>query len=102
MQASMYFYGEHFKTSVPLVITAMLVMYTLRASISKGLPKTSYVTFIDVWLLNGQIQPFIIVLTIVLIEHIPNHRKVLMKVHIKLNIYSLSVAGYSNLLCRKG
>ena len=68
---TLYFKQEHFKTSVPVAITTMLVMYTLNQSISSKLPATSYIKFIDVWLLFGLIQPFFIIILLVLIEHFP-------------------------------
>ena len=71
-----YFKKEHFKTAVPLVITAMLVMYTLRGTISQDLPPTSYTKFIDVWLLYGLLVPFTILVLIVLVEHLPENSKV--------------------------
>ena len=72
---TLYFKQEHFKTSVPVAITSMLVMYTLNQSISAKLPKTSSVKFIDVWLLFGLIQPFFIIVMLVVIEHFPNPKK---------------------------
>ena len=66
---TLYFKKEHFKTSVPVAITSMLVMYTLNQSISSKLPQTSYIKFIDVWLLFGLIQPFFIIVMLVIIEH---------------------------------
>ena len=71
---TVYFKPEHFKTSVPVAITSMLVMYTLNQSISAKLPPTSYIKFIDVWLLFGLIQPFFIIIMLVLNEHIPRER----------------------------
>ena len=56
---TVYFKPEHFKTSVPVAITSMLVMYTLNQSISAKLPPTSYIKFIDVWLLFGLVLPFV-------------------------------------------
>ena len=67
----MYFKLEHFNTSIPVAITAMLVMYTLNQSISSKLPPTAYVKFIDIWLLFGLSLPFFIIIIIVLIEHLP-------------------------------
>ena len=75
-QMAAYFKKEHFKTAVTLVITAMLVMYTLRGSISQDLPPTSYTKFIDVWLLYGLLVPFTILVLIVLVEHLPDDSKV--------------------------
>lgn len=65
----MYFKREHFRTAVPLSTTAMLVMYTLQASISAQLPTTSYIKYIDIWLLNGALMPFIILIIKVFNEY---------------------------------
>ena len=72
IQLTVYFKAEHFKTSIPVAITSMLVMYTLNQSVSSKLPPTSYVKFIDVWLLFGLSQPFIIIIILVLVEHLPH------------------------------
>ena len=71
IQITVYFKAEHFKTSIPVAITSMLVMYTLNQSISAKLPPTSYVKFIDIWLLFGLSQPFFIIIILVLVEHLP-------------------------------
>ena len=68
---TVYFKDEHFKTSIPVAITSMLVMYTLNQSVSSKLPPTSYVKFIDIWILFGMSQPFFIILILVLVEHLP-------------------------------
>ena len=73
---AIYFFKEHFKTAIPLAITSMLVMYTLKASISEELPTTSYIKFIDIWLINGMLMPFVILIMIVLIEHLPESSQV--------------------------
>lgn len=75
-QAAIFFHKEHFNTAIPLVITSMLVMYTLEASISSKLPSTSYIKVIDIWLLYGLNIPFLILVLIILLEHIPESRKV--------------------------
>ena len=62
--------------AVPLAITAMLVMYTLKGTITEQLPATSYIKFVDVWLLYGLLMPFVILIVIVLIEHLPDESKV--------------------------
>ena len=76
-KAALYFNKEHFKTAVPLAITAMLVMYTLRSSTNAELPTTSYIKFIDIWMLYGTLMPFLILLLIILIEHLPGPSKVI-------------------------
>ena len=75
-QAAVYFKKENFKSAIPLAITAMLVMYTLKGSISSQLPATSYTKFIDIWLLYGLLMPFLILIVIVLIEHLPDNSQV--------------------------
>ena len=75
-QVAIYFYKEHFKTAIPLAITSMLVMYTLKGSISAQLPTTSYIKFIDIWLLYGILMPFFILIVIVLMEHLPPQQQV--------------------------
>ena len=73
---TLYFAKEHFKTAIPLAITSLLVMYTLKGSISSKLPPTSYIKFIDIWLLYGLLIPFIILILLVLIEHLPSESSV--------------------------
>ena len=77
LQVTLFFKKEHFKTAIPLAITSMLVMYTLKGSITSKLPATSYIKFVDIWLLYGLLIPFFILLLLVLIEHIPDKSKVL-------------------------
>merc|ERR1712004_795621 len=71
-QATTYFKKEHFKTSIPMAITSMLVMYTLNQSVSSKLPTTAYMKLIDVWLLFGLLLPFIIIILLILMEHLPD------------------------------
>ena len=72
-QITVYFKPEHFKTSLPVAVTSMLVMYTLNQSVSSKLPPTSYVKFIDIWLLFGLFQPFLMIIILILMEHLPNN-----------------------------
>ena len=74
---TLYFAKEHFKTAIPLAITSLLVMYTLKGSITSKLPPTSYIKFIDIWLLYGLIIPFIILHLLFVIEHMPTESNVL-------------------------
>ena len=71
LQVTLYFKAEHFKTSIPVAITAMLVMYTLNNSISSKLPQTSSIKFMDIWILYGLFIHFFILVLLVLIEHLP-------------------------------
>ena len=67
----MFFSKEHFKTSIPVSITAMLVMYTLNNSVASKLPITSTIKFIDIWIIYGLFLHFVIIILLVLIEHLP-------------------------------
>ena len=69
LQATLYFSKEHFKTSIPVSITAMLVIYTLNNSVASKLPPT--LKFIDIWIIHGLFVHFIIIILLVLIEHLP-------------------------------
>ena len=75
-QAAVYFKKDHFKTAIPLVITTMLVIYTLKGNITRELPPTSYTKFIDIWLLYGIFMPFNTLIVIVLVEHLPESSQV--------------------------
>ena len=70
-QATLYFKREHFKTSIPVAITAKLVMYTLNNSVSSNLPQTSMIKFVDIWICYGLFLHFVILLLLILIEHLP-------------------------------
>ena len=72
----MYFKAEHFKTSIPVAITAMLVMYTLNSSVSSKLPQTSCIKFMDIWIMYGLFIHFVILMLLVLIEHLPDQSSV--------------------------
>lgn len=66
---TVHFKAEHFKTSVPVAITSMLVMYTLHLAVSRSLPPTAYIKLIDVWILFHLIIPFLIFLLLFAVEH---------------------------------
>ena len=61
-QATLCFKREHFKISIPVAITAMLVMYTLNNSVSSKLPQTSMIKFVDIWICYGLFLHFVILL----------------------------------------
>ena len=56
-----------------MALTSMLVMYTLNNSISAKLPATAYMKMIDIWLLFGLLLPFVIILLLILMEHLPEN-----------------------------
>ena len=74
---TLYFKKEHFKTSIPVAITAMLVMYTLNNSIASKLPQTSNIKFIDIWIVYGLSLHFLILVLLILMEHPPERSKVI-------------------------
>ena len=74
---TLYFKPEHFKTSIPVAITAMLLMYTLNNTIASKLPQTSSIKFIDIWIIYGLCVVFIIIVLLVLIEHLPHQNRVM-------------------------
>ena len=49
---------EHFKATVTVNVTAMLVIATLFISDAKSLPKTSYMKMIDIWSICAMSVPF--------------------------------------------
>ena len=73
---TLFFKKEHFKTSLPVVITTLLgersclvvdqnpisVTYTLYTGVARALPPTSYVKAIEIYLLFHIMMPFIIFL----------------------------------------
>ena len=61
---------SHFEATIMVALTSMLVIYTLHQSISSNLPQTSYMKMIDVWLFSGLIVPFIIICTLVILDHL--------------------------------
>ena len=88
---TLYFKSEHFKTSIPVAITAMLVMYTLNNSISSKLPQTSSIKFIDIWIIYGLFLLFLIIVLLVSIEHLPQDNKILFVDKEKKNTKSLQL-----------
>ena len=49
---------KHFDVTIMVHLTTMLVTYTLYHGVSTSMPKTSYLKFIDIWLLYGLTVPF--------------------------------------------
>ena len=53
---------KHFEATTTIALMAMLVMYTLYRATASSLPQTSYLKFIDIWLLPGLLIPFVVFL----------------------------------------
>ena len=66
--ATTFFPSFYFEAAVTVNLTTMLVMTTLFIAVMDKLPSTAYVKAIDVWLIFGQLIPFISVVTLSLKE----------------------------------
>ena len=56
--ATTFFKAFYFEAAVTVNLTTMLVMTTIFISVMDKLPSTAYVKMIDVWLISGQLVPF--------------------------------------------
>ena len=65
---------QHFQATIALSLTTMLVMQTLQENISDDLPKTAYIKMVDLWLIMGMINPFVVFLVLVVVEMLPNEQ----------------------------
>ena len=70
--ATTFFKAESYETNITVTITAnlsvMFVMTTLFVSVVGKLPQTSYLRMVDIWLIYGQLLPFIQVMLITYME----------------------------------
>ena len=57
--ATTFFKPFYFEAAVTVNLTTMLVMTTIFTSVMEKLPPTAYVKMIDIWLIGGQLIPFI-------------------------------------------
>ena len=60
---SNFFKPFFFEATVVVNLTVMLVLVTMFISVSEGLPKTSYIKMIDIWLVFVLLIPFFEVLS---------------------------------------
>ena len=62
-QATNYFVGDEFFGDVIAVnITCMMVLSSIYIAVSASLPATSYIKYVEIWLLFSLIYPFLVVL----------------------------------------
>jgi len=66
--ATTFFKSFFFEAALTVNLTVMLVLTTLFISVMEKLPSTSYVRLVDIWLICGQLIPFIEVILITLME----------------------------------
>ena len=65
---SLFVHESHFEATIMVSLTCMLVLYTLLQSIMAGMPVTSYIKLLDIWLAFNLSMPFIVFLAIVVWE----------------------------------
>ena len=64
---------DHFDTIVMIALTTMLVMYTLYQGVSASLPQTTYMKYIDIWMVFGLMVPFVVFVASVGLRLLNNH-----------------------------
>ena len=67
--ATIFFKEEYFEAAVGTNLTIMLVMTTIFTGKADSLPPTAYIKHIDLWLIMGQLIPFLEVIIITLRYH---------------------------------
>ena len=66
--ATTFFRAEFFEANLTVNLSVMFVMTTLFVSVMEKLPQTSYVRMVDIWLIYGQVLPFIQVVLVTYME----------------------------------
>ena len=64
-----FFSEGYFEANLSVNLSVMFVMTTLFVSVMEKLPQTSYIRMVDVWLIFGQLFPFLEVVLVTYIEH---------------------------------
>ena len=63
-----FFPKERFEANLTVNLSVMLVMTTLFVSVMEKLPQTSYIRLVDIWLILGQLFPFLQVIIATFLE----------------------------------
>ena len=66
--ATMHFKPFFFEAALTVNLTNMLVMTTIFISVMARLPATAYIKHIDIWLIGGQLLPFLEVVILTMKE----------------------------------
>ena len=66
--ATLFIDQAHFDAIITVVLSCMLVMYTLFQSISADMPSTAYLKLLDYWLIFGILLPFFVFIVEVINE----------------------------------
>ena len=64
-----FFSEEYFEANLSVNLSVMFVMTTLFVSVMEKLPQTSYIRMVDVWLIFGQLFPFLEVVLVTFAEY---------------------------------
>ena len=92
--ATTFFRAEFFEANLTVNLSVMFVMTTLFVSVMEKLPQTSYVRMVDIWLIYGQLLPFI---QVVLVTYMESCREGKFKdTQIKDQIVAISVKPETN------
>ena len=70
--ATTFFKPFFFEAALSVNLTTMLVMTTIFTNLMDKLPPTAYVKMIDIWLIGGQLIPFIEVVLLTIVEMLRN------------------------------
>ena len=68
--ATTFFKPFYFEAAVTVNLTTMLVMTTIFTSVMDKLPPTAYVKMVDIWLIFGQLIPFIETVLLTAMEYL--------------------------------
>ena len=64
-----FFSDHYFEANLTVNLSVMFVMTTLFVSVMEKLPRTSYIRMVDIWLIYGQLFPFLEVVLITFKEY---------------------------------
>merc|ERR1712192_48986 len=67
-----YYKNDYFESIVGINLTSMLVLTALIVQVNDGLPDTSYLKMIDIWLFFNLLVPFIFIIIHTFIETLRN------------------------------
>ena len=69
-----FFSDDYFEANLTVNLSVMFVMTTLFVSVMEKLPRTSYIRMVDIWLIYGQLFPFLEVVLVTFKEYCATKR----------------------------
>ena len=69
-----FFSDDYFEANLTVNLSVMFVMTTLFVSVMEKLPRTSYIRMVDIWLIYGQLFPFLEVVLVTFKEYCTSER----------------------------